>query len=140
MTSSPKLLAQSQHYSITSEYETVFLTGPDGQEIIIGDFYGDPKAAVIDWDEQWCVIVGAGLVVYYVREDFQTYTKSTVTNQWFALFHHSAASTWWIEAVYQVTDTAIRFVVDPYSAQAGLYELQLSTLTLQRLIPREQNE
>ena len=139
MTSSTKVLAQSQHYSVTSEYETVFLTGPDEREFI-GDLYGDPKAAVIDWEEQWCVTVGAGLVVYYLREDFHTYTNSTATNQRFALFQGSAASTWWIEAVYQVTDTAIRFVVDPYSTQAGVYELQLSTLTLQRLIPREENE
>lgn len=101
MTSSTKLLAQSQHYAITSKYETVFLTGSDEQEIIVGNFYGDPKAAVIDWNEQWCVVVGAGIVGYYLQEDFQTYTHSTVTNRGFAFFQGSSASTWWIEAVYQ---------------------------------------
>ena len=40
-------LAQSAHYEIDSEYESVFLTiRQTGRRVLIGDFYGDVEKAV----------------------------------------------------------------------------------------------
>ena len=48
------ILAQSATYYIDSEFETVWLHRRDGgmHRVVIGDFYGDSKAAVIDAAEQ----------------------------------------------------------------------------------------
>jgi hypothetical protein len=41
---------------------------------------------------------------------------------------------WWVEAVYQPADDAVRFVVDPASARAGVYELRLPGLEVVQLV------
>ena len=69
-----RVLAQSNKYIISYEYETVFLKFIDkDRKIIIGDFYGDPKTAFISSDESYCVIGGRGLIVYFLNEPFIEY-------------------------------------------------------------------
>jgi hypothetical protein len=133
-----KLLAHSRQYQITAEYETVYLTLPDGQVVVIGDFYGDPRAALIAWHEQWCIIVGGGLLVYQLRAPFAPNTSPDANPQWTALFR-TPHQEWWIEAVYQVSEETVRFVVDPATAQAGVYELHVPTFAVQRLIPANEH-
>ena len=74
-------LAESSKYKIEYEYETVFLIHSAGQTVI-GDFYGDPVAAVIDNDERWCAIVGCGLILYYLIPPFKPYEYDCMTKQW----------------------------------------------------------
>jgi hypothetical protein len=131
------VLAHSSNYSVSHEYETVWLTRPDGTTTVIGDFYGDPEAAVIDWKERWCVVVGAGLVLYHLREPFLPYECDQDTQQWWEA-HRDRTDLWWIEAVYQVTEKDLRFVVDPYDNNAGVYELDTESMAIRRLIPPEQ--
>ena len=95
-----KLLAQSRQYRITSENEAVYLTLPSGQVVCMGDFYGDPRAALIPWHEEWCIVVGCGLLVYYLHAPFAANTSSIATPQWTELFR-TAHQEWWFEAVYQ---------------------------------------
>lgn len=82
-------LAQSQRYRIYHEFEVVFLDTPERRGIVIGDFYGDPAAAIIDRDEQWCVVDGCGITLYYLRSPFQPYAISQRSPQW-ATFHNGA--------------------------------------------------
>ncbi len=101
----------------------------------IGDFYGDPSAAIIDWHEKWCITVGCGLVLYWLREPFPDYQYNTKTPQWSEL-HRDPPDVWWIETVYQVADDVVRFVVDPSRDNAGLYELRVDDLSVVKLLTR----
>ena len=76
-------LAQSAHYEIDSEYESVFLTvRQTGRRVLIGDFYGDVEKAVISPDESYCAMVGCGVIVYDLREPFTPYAYHTPSDQW----------------------------------------------------------
>jgi hypothetical protein len=127
-----RILARSQRYVISHEYEVVFLEREGRKDVIIGDFYGDPECAIIDRDERWCLMAGCGLIMYQLRAPFQPYTYDTVSDQWVELFR-SPPDCLWIEALYQTGKDTVRLVVDVYSQQAGIYELSLGNLTLTQL-------
>lgn len=79
------LLAESKHYIVYSEYETVILQIKESQrKIQIGDFYGDPQMAVISEDETFCVMCGCGVILYYLREPLKnmniTYKQNSGKN------------------------------------------------------------
>jgi hypothetical protein len=77
------LLAESKHYIVYNEYETVILQIKQSQrEIQIGDFYGNPQMAVISEDEAFCVMCGCGAILYYLREPFKEYEYHIQTEQW----------------------------------------------------------
>ncbi len=59
------VFGQSRNYTVTWEFETVWLEGssvPEG--LVIGYFYGATADGAIDPDERWCVMVGCGVIVY----------------------------------------------------------------------------
>jgi hypothetical protein len=101
-----RILAESEHYVVASEAESVYLIpkyGPisgNREEILIGDFYNNPVAALIDQTEQWVITIGYGLILYHLHEPFQEYQYHTATEQWFEL-HRDPDDGWWLQAVYQ---------------------------------------
>lgn len=129
---SRRLLARSEHFTVSHEFERVMLTGR-GREVIIGDFCGDPQAAVIDWHERWCVTVGCGLIVYFLRDPFAAYEYDRQTDQWSEL-HRGPDDAWHIEAVYQASEDTVRFVADPVAPESGVYELRIPDMALAKLI------
>ena len=53
------LLAESENFAVTHEFETAFLFNKKNQTFTeIGFFYGDAECALIDKDEKFCVVVG----------------------------------------------------------------------------------
>ena len=140
-----QLLAQSKHYRVVHEYETVFLIGATQHAIPVGDFYGDPHAALIDQHERWCIMVGEGLIVYYLRQPFSPYVRPpsylppalTASEQWATRFRDTK-EIWWIDAVYQVGDNLVRFVVDSASEYAGVYKLSIPDLAVNQVTLREE--
>ena len=60
---SQKELARSAAYIVTHDYECATVTAADGRRQELGEFYGDPAAALIDIHEQWCAVAGEGLVL-----------------------------------------------------------------------------
>ena len=60
---SQRELARSADYVVHHEYECATVTAADGWRQELGQFYGDPAAALIDGDEQWCAVAGEGLVI-----------------------------------------------------------------------------
>ena len=77
------LLAESENYIVSHEYETVTLRNKiTHEEVIIGDFYGDPDLAVISKDEKFCVMGGCGIIVYFLQEPFEEYHYNLETPQW----------------------------------------------------------
>jgi len=60
MGSAKRILARSDNYIVSHRYETVVLERPARLPVVIGDHYGDPVAAVIDWDEKCIVSMKSG--------------------------------------------------------------------------------
>ncbi len=120
-----EMLAQSAHFTITHEYEVVWLKRPRKRRIIIGDFYGDPTGAIIDSQERWCLMFGAGIILYYLRPPFQQYHYHQTTDQWLE-FHRDRENLWFIENAWQVQPDLVQFTTDPVSEYAGTYHLELT--------------
>ncbi|MEF2270312.1 hypothetical protein V3C40_26345 [Janthinobacterium sp. LS2A] len=65
-----KELARSAAYIVQHEYEQASVIAADGRQASVGEFYGDPAAALIDVDEQWCAVAGEGLVLCRLGQPF----------------------------------------------------------------------
>lgn len=123
------LLAQSRHFKVLHEFETVYLELESGERIVIGDFYGNPSGALIDWAEKWCLVYGKHLLLYYLKPPFSPFAWGSATEQYQVLFER-----WWFESAYQTGDDVVRLVADVYGARAGLYELEITSLNIRQLL------
>ncbi len=134
-----RILARSAHYTISHEYEMVLLDCPDRPQVVIGDFYGDPATAIIDFHEKWAMVVGCGIILYRLESPFTPYEYNKKTAQWWEA-HRSPADECWIVSVYQKSDNIVQFVVDPASAMVGVYELDLNSLSIIKVNPKERRD
>lgn len=132
-----KLLARTRHFNVSHEYETVLLDRPEGERLVIGHFYGDPESAIIDWNEKWAIVAGCGIILYHLRDPFVPYEYDKTTDQWWEA-HRSPPEVWSIEQVYQVNDATVRFVVESETAHAGVYDLNVDSRSIVRVIPGEE--
>jgi hypothetical protein len=130
MSASNYTLAGSAHSRVEHAYETVTLQCPDGRVIVIAWFYGDPAAAVIDRRERLCVVVGCGLLVYYLGPPFTPYRDDTGPPQWYEL-GHGPGDDWWLAEVTQVSDDTVRLVDE----QGAAYELRVDDRSVRKLAP-----
>jgi len=77
------ILAESNHYMIVNEYETVTLIVKQSQKrVVIGDFYGDPDIGIISEDETICAMCGCGVIVYFIKEPFIEWKYHASNSQW----------------------------------------------------------
>lgn len=131
-----QVLAESEHYRVSYEHEVVFLTRklqpPSGADVIIGDFYGDPSAAIIDAKERFVMVAGQGLIIYYLTEPFEPYRYGAKTNQWIGLLREPPDS-WWIESLIQQDEDTFLFEVDAHSDRSGTYKLIFPRLKIEKV-------
>ena len=104
-------LTESAHYCIDHEFEDARLRRIDGTDVKIGDFYGEPNAAIIDKDERWCAVGGCGLIVYRLREPFEAYDDDRQSVQW-EEFYRSPPEIWWIGSMEQIDAEIVKPTVD----------------------------
>ena len=105
-----RILTESKKFTITNEYEVVFLNFKnEDRKIIIGDFYGDPEFAFISAKEDYCIVTGCGIIIYYLKEPFETYEYSSNSKQWNE-FLRNESSVWWIEEIEEKDSKTIKFV------------------------------
>ena len=126
------VLARSNNYEVTHEFEIVFLsriTTPN-PDVIIGDFYGDPVTAIIDEKERFVIMVGYGMIIYNLQEPFQPYQYNLQTAQWKELFRETE-NHWWIESITQISENTFQFKVEPNSNEACTYELTFPNMAIQ---------
>ena len=103
---SVRKLAESKHYIIESEYETVYLYNKeDSSRTVIGDLYGDPEGAVIDKNERFAVIYGEGVIIYRLRPPYQEYLRCTVSPQWIEIGRDD--NVMWVESAVIDADKLI---------------------------------
>ena len=119
-------LTRSKSWRVLHEYEVAFLMRPDGKQIAVGHFYGDPVCAVISPDETWCAIAGEGLIVYFLREPFEAYRYDHPTRQWIE-FGRTQDDLWYIEALTALSESEIAFTADPYGDRPGRYIFNVTT-------------
>ena len=94
-----KIISESNNYLIMNEYENVFLKiKKTSQMIFIGDFYGDPEIALISANEKYCIIGGAGVIIYYLNEPFEEY-KYAPSEQWKDWGRGDLDSTTWVNNI-----------------------------------------
>lgn len=72
--------------------------------MIIGDFYGEVEKAVISPDESYCVMVGCGIIVYFLKEPFMPYEYDIKTSQYCEWYREGNV---WIEKVEINNDDTI---------------------------------
>lgn len=79
------IIAESENYIIKGEYEdATLIRKSDGSRIAcVGNFYGDPVDGIIDINEKFCVTVGCGVIVYRLKEPFESYMYNRITEQCF---------------------------------------------------------
>lgn len=105
------LLAESKHYMVYSEYESVtMLIKATKKELLIGDFYGDPQGAIIAEDETYCIMWGCGVIIYYLTEPFKEYEYEIKTKQWNEWGRDKPIV--WIENIESINDETIRLMTD----------------------------
>lgn len=105
------LLAESKHYMVYSEYESVtMLIKATKRELLIGDFYGDPQGAIIAEDETYCIMWGCGVIIYYLTEPFKEYEYDIKTKQWNEWGRDKPIV--WIENIESINDETIRLMTD----------------------------
>lgn len=71
-----QVLCRSARFTVGNDWETVLLEGggaPRG--LVIGEFHGDPLDAAIDPPEEWCVVVGEGLIAYRLAPPWVAYRR-----------------------------------------------------------------
>lgn len=112
-------LATSHNYTIEHEYELAYLCTPDGRKVVVGDFYGDPQAALIDADENWCAIGGCGLIIYRLTEPFDEYACGKPSKQ-YREFHREPPGVCWIEELKQLGAREIELKLDSGAIQVML--------------------
>jgi len=115
------LLAQSPRYLLTHAYETVFvLCRATGQRTVVAHHYGDPVCGMIAPDESWFASAGEGVSVYTFSGGAAHYLRSQG-----APCH--------VAAIRSDGPATIRILVDPWSDQAAVWQLQPGTGRLVKL-------
>ena len=109
--SSGWIMAESQNYILKGEYEEAVLyrKSDNARIAVVGDFYGDPNAGIIDSDERFCVTVGCGVIVYRLQDPFENYMYDTDTTQWYE-FGRDPKSIDWIDEVRQIGPDKIKLI------------------------------
>lgn len=119
-----QVLAESKNYIIFFEFETVMLKVKESkEEILIGDFYGEPQMAVISEDEHFCAICGCGVIIYYLRPPFIDYEYHKQTNQWKEWGRVKSEEDIWVERIKCIdnfvlemeTELGEKIKINPYT-------------------------
>jgi hypothetical protein len=114
-----RVLAESENYVLTHEYETVFAhCRVTGKSTVVGYHHADPTCGVIAPDESWFAAGGEGISVFLHSGGVTTYLQDPV-------FHVSAMR-------LEGSDN-LRFLIDPWSENASVWLLNPSTGDLSKL-------
>lgn len=106
-------LAESQHYTIYKEYESIILEIKKNHKMIqIGDFYGDAQMAVISEDESFCAMCGCGVIIYYLREPFKEYEYNTRTEQWIEWGRNNEGAEIWVDSIRCISNDTIEIITE----------------------------
>lgn len=133
-----RTLAESKNFKVVSEFEVVTLVRKSGSfsnmrdNIIVGDFYGDPAGAVILENEKFVLSFGAGLILYQLTEPFEPYEYGKRSLQWIEKFREPE-DIWWIDKAQQEFVNTFLFRVVENNKHDGIYRLKLPDIAVEQL-------
>ncbi len=132
-----KYLAECYDYKVTSEDETVYLEkkGTQCEPVIIGDFYGNPRCAII-LNEDYVVMGGCGMIIYKIEEPLEEYQYNTGENKQFTEMFRDPKDIWWILSLWQDSfddDENLFYFVATNKEGNSLYKMNAATLELQKM-------
>ncbi|WP_155298471.1 hypothetical protein [Deinococcus kurensis] len=155
-------MTSSDHYRVVADFETVDVHRGD-QSWTVGRFYGNPVAALITWDEQWAVIVGDGVLLVHLpslpdlpQDEIRLDTAQSLAGKLASTMAQEPRPCLtrvltggpgflgWentsFEMVYETDIHIIRLIADPWSRDGGIYQIDLTTFDIVRLLPRDSSE
>ncbi len=144
-----QILCVEGDYSICGGFENAYLSW-DGGGVDIGDHYGHPTSAIMDAAQGWCVTAGEGLEICFFEhglpgpdkpiEDYPFRTQ--------VLWRHGnpppdGQMCWFVEKLWFAESEAgadgrpvrvlLQVLVEPGTARAGLYEVDIVSLAWRRI-------
>lgn len=129
-------LYRSGDYIIECHYETSLLSWSDGN-LDIGDHYGDPSCALINAANGWCLTGGEGLVICLFPYPLTLEHRPTHCDRlylWRREYPPSEGDKcWFVEGAWLLEGDVVRVLVDPVGPGAGLYDVNVRTLSWKRL-------
>lgn len=106
------LLAETEHYSMFSLYEDVYLVEKDtGQELWRTSMFGDPDCGIIASGNEWAVAGGQSLIIWFNQ-------KLTVLED---------PDLQWIHDIRQTGDKQIEILIDPWSEKSAIWKFELDS-------------
>lgn len=132
-----RILAETKNIKVTGDFEVVTLDSKDESDLVIGDFWGDPEGAIIDWNERWIAMYGCGIIIYKLGGLNTPYSYNTPCDQWIELFRDSDKEKQpWIVLLEQIEENKIRFCTD-LQATPMIYDFDTETLELTEVLKRK---
>ena len=115
-------IAESEHYAVVRECEDCYLMFKDmsRKSVSVGDFYGDAEFALIDRNERFVVMGGLGIIIYFLRAPWNSYSYDKKTAQWIELGRGEKEM--YYDAVKQKGDTVIEII----DADGNAFDYDLS--------------
>lgn len=102
MNSSNRILFETDEYRLYSIFESVYLKEKiglsSGDDLFISSIYGDPDSGLISFNNEFVVIAGCGITVYFIA-DKSCYEIGT-----------EPENILWTEGVYQSGEDSYNFV------------------------------
>jgi hypothetical protein len=146
MVSMKKILGETEHFLMTSEFEQVEITNKETGDIFAGgDHYGNPVAGAISPDERWYVSAGEGLVFFDFSGSqicaFRNAKRSASLEKfgfrsedernWLNSKH--ADDTFFVHSLKVESSNRIRILLDPWSEYASVWLLDITGKQLSKL-------
>lgn len=133
-----QLLAVSSKYIVYKNCEEVEIyIKPEKCNVLgIGDFYGDAVGAVISRDEKICVMFGEGIIVYQLRDPFETFVYNEHTSQWIEYGREDAHNIKWVDACKFIDESTFEITLEDKSIER-LKLTEDGLVLVEKCAPRE---
>jgi hypothetical protein len=112
------ILHETESLLLKNEFEVVFLIDKKTDQILVEEeFYGDPACGLIDENNEWAVIGGERLIIWTPEEIKEIDNKDLK----------------WVHALRAKDNHSIEILVDPWSENSSIWELDINTLEYKKI-------
>ena len=112
------VLDENDVFKLINKYEDAYLTNKlTGEEIFLGNFYGDPECGIIGADNSFCFVGGNYCILY--RDGKIIEVDDVRLN--------------WILRVRQMSDKSIEILTDPWRVDSALWQLNIEDLSILKI-------
>lgn len=118
------ILYETEELLIEWEFEMARLYTRGGRVLLTEYFYGDPTCGLISPDNSWAVIGGDHLVIWKRKRGWWGKDKIVVMDQ---------DEIRWVRDIRLNDPMTVRFLTDPWSARAAVWQLDMHTLRYHKL-------